>query len=112
MSRYLGKGTFGYSQRTGRKTRSSDLVEDGHVKGLIVEREDADREHPQKRGKAVAADRLFVRRPMPENKSDPVTIRIGYETGDDLGAGRLVLPTLSFVKGAVLVTFDGGSIVA
>lgn len=111
MARSLGKGPIGYSQRTGRKVRAVDLVEDGENRGLVVERSEADREHPQKFAKRVPADRISLRHPMPEASVQPCTINIGWEAPSDLWEGRQAFRHISLVLGNALVTHGGGSTV-
>lgn len=111
MSRSLGKGPIGYSQRTGRKVRAVDLVEDGEIRGLIVERADADREHPQKYAKRAPPDRISLRRPMPEASVQPCTVNIGWEGTGNLWEGRQEPRHISLVLGNAILTHDGGETV-
>ena len=108
MSRSLGKGPIGYSQRTGRKVRAVDLVEDGENRGMIVERGEADREHPQKYAKRIPPDRIGLRRMMPESSIQPCTVNIGLEATADLWEGRQQPRHIGLVFGNALLTHDGG----
>lgn len=107
MPRYLGRHQISYSQRSYRKVRAEDIVEDGEIKGLKVARGEEDQEHPQKFLRPPGPDRMALFRPVPESKSEPVTIHVGYESGTDfierpqgiqqlhlqLGNGRLQFDT-------------------
>jgi hypothetical protein len=120
MTRYLGRGAIAYSQRTGRKVKATDLVEDGHIKGLWVERGEDDKEHPQKHARKIPADRIQVRRGIPERSKGPVTIRVGYEAGSNLWEARQQFQQLSLgpleaivdATQAYLVTEDGVFLIA
>lgn len=128
MARSLGRGIIGYDQRTGRKVRAERLVEDGEHPGLIVDRDEADKEHPQKYARRIPADRIFVRRMIPERSSEPVTINVGYEVRSNLweGRGQPCQLTFGYVEvmlvaqvaylisrdGAFLVSSDGSYLIA
>jgi hypothetical protein len=108
MARYLGRHTIGIDQRTGKKVRYADLVEDGEIKGILTTRENADREHPQKFARRVPTDRLNIRRPSPEPMIGSVTI-IGNSGGSaDLWEGNQTALHLSLVMGEVVVTPTAG----
>lgn len=128
MTRYLGRGAIAYSQRTGRKVRATDLVEDGHIRGLWVERGEDDKEHPQKYARKLPADRIQIRRGIPERSKGGTTIRVGMEAGTNLWEARQQFQQLSLgpleaivvgsqahlitENGAYLLTEDGQSMVA
>jgi hypothetical protein len=82
MARSLGRKPIAFDQRTGRKIRYDELVEDGEIPGLRVKRGTEDQEHPQKRLRRVGPDRQALWRPAPEVTKDPVTVNIGYEALD------------------------------
>jgi D-alanyl-D-alanine carboxypeptidase (penicillin-binding protein 5/6) len=108
MVRYLGRHTPGIDQRTGRKVKYSDLVEDGENRGLLVAREERDAEHPQKFARRVPLDRLNIRRPSPEPMIGSVTV-IGNSGGSsDLWEGNQTALHLSLVMGEVVVTPTAG----
>ena len=111
MPRSLGRKPIGFSQRSGAKVRASDLVEDGEIRGLVVARGEVDREHPQKYARRVPADRLMLRRPLPDPVQGACTIRYGWEAASNLWEGRQQPFSLTFVMGRVLVTSDEGEVV-
>ena len=104
MARYLGRHVIGIDQRTGKKVRYADLVEDGENRGILTTREERDAEHPQKFARRIPLDRLTIRRPSPEPTIESVTI-IGNSGGSaDLWEGNQTALHLSLVMGDVVVT--------
>lgn len=63
------------------------LIEDGEIPGLLVDRREADAEHPQKRLRPIGPDHV-IRRPAPPYPSIGTTVRVGTlgnpETGEAL----------------------------
>lgn len=104
MVRYLGRHTPGIDQRTGRKVKYKDLVEDGENRGLLVAREERDAEHPQKFARRVPLDRLNIRRPSPEPMIGAVTVIGNSGASSDLWEGNQTAVHLSLVMGEVVVT--------
>ena len=86
MSIYIRR-PWGHCQRTDRKVALRDLVEDGEIPGLLVDRYDADKPHPQRRLAQLPPD-LPPRRPSPPLDAEHTTARIGAlgspETGQPL----------------------------
>jgi hypothetical protein len=110
MGRSIGKHPIGYDQRTGRKERFDDLIEDGELPGVRTHRREADREHPQKRLKAPGPDRAAIYKPLPEAKSEAVRIMFGYDVpSDQLWAPRSPGPDFAITFGGIVVTSIEGS---
>jgi hypothetical protein len=110
MARSLGKHPIGYDQRTGRKERYDDLVEDGEIKGIRVHRREADQEHPQKRLRKPGPDRMALRNPLPEAFGQPVTIFLGLDVPlDQLWAERSAGIDFAVTIGSAVVTSSQGS---
>jgi D-alanyl-D-alanine carboxypeptidase len=108
MARYLGRHTIGIDQRTGKKVRYADLVEDGEIKGILTTRENADREHPQKFARRVPTDRLNIRRPSPEPMIGAVSVIANSGGSADLWEGNQTALHLSLIMGEVVVTPSAG----
>jgi hypothetical protein len=100
MPRYLGRHPIAYSQRSQRKVRHDQLVEDGEIRGLRVARGEEDQEHPQKFLKPPGADKINLYRPQPENFKYPCTVLVGWDSADLLGT-KAGIDTLSISSGPV-----------
>jgi hypothetical protein len=74
MSKTYAKGTHAVAecQRSGQKMRYKDLVEDGHVPGLLVHPDWWEPKHPQEIPVTVT-DPIALERPAPE-----ISIETGY----------------------------------
>ena len=94
MVRWI-KGPWGVCQRTERKVPLRDLVEDGEIRGLLVTRDDADRDHSQKYVRAIH-DPTPIHRPSPQTESESVSLRIGTLGSVQTGA-VLYTPALALV---------------
>jgi hypothetical protein len=108
MARYLGRHTIGIDQRTGKKVRYADLVEDGEIKGILTTRDNADREHPQKFARRVPTDRLSIRRPSPEPMIGAVSVIANSGGSADLWEGNQTALHLALVMGEVVVSPAAG----
>jgi hypothetical protein len=108
MARYLGRHTIGIDQRTGKKVRYADLVEDGEIKGILTTREERDAEHPQKFARRIPLDRLNIRRPSPEPIIGAVSVIANSGGSADLWEGNQTALHLSLVMGEVVVTPSAG----
>jgi hypothetical protein len=71
MARYLGRGQVGICQRSGKKVRREDLVEDGQVKGLLVDKYWYEPYHPQLLPPPMRADGIAHLRPAPDDRLAP-----------------------------------------
>lgn len=111
MTRYLGRGAIAYSQRTGRKIRARDLVEDGNMPNVWVERSEADKEHPLKYAKRVPGDRIQLRRGIPDRSKGAVTIYVGYEAGSNLWEARQAFQQLTLGPLEAIVVATGGYLI-
>lgn len=96
MARYLGRNQVGICQRSGKKVRRADLVEDGQVKGLLVAKEWWEPYHPQLLPPPMRADGIPHFKPAPDDVLPPpapvltlapglVTIITGNVPGADCG---------------------------
>lgn len=92
---------YGYCQRTERKVRLSRLVEDGEIPGLLVDSEEADRPHPQRRLLRIAPD-LPPQRPSAPLDAEHTTIRIGTLSDPATGAA-LFNPVIVASLGAPVI---------
>jgi hypothetical protein len=82
MSKYAtGKNALAECQRSGQKMRYRDLVEDGHVPGLLVCRDWWEPKHPQEIPITVT-DPVALYRPAPE-----ISIPSGYGDPENLDGG-------------------------
>jgi hypothetical protein len=107
MARYLGKHPIGFDQRTGKKQRYSDLVEDGEIPGLRVKRGTEDLEHPQKRLRRIGPDLQALWRPAPEVRIAGETVNIGLEASlSNLAGGRLTVPDLALSRPRAQLVFE------
>jgi hypothetical protein len=71
MSRYLGRGQVGICQRSGKKVKRKDLVEDGQVKGLLVDKNWWEPYHPQLLPPPMRADGIPHFKPAPDDRLAP-----------------------------------------
>ena len=96
MSRYLGRGQVGICQRSGKKVKRKDLVEDGQVKGLLVDKNWWGPYHPQLLPPPMRADGIPHFKPAPDDRLSPpapvltatpgvMTILTGSNAGDEYG---------------------------
>jgi hypothetical protein len=86
MSNYAkGRNALAECQRSGKKMRYRDLVEDGHVPGLLVSPDWWEPKHPQEIPITVT-DPVALYRPAPE-----ISIPAGYGNPENLDGG--VTPT-------------------
>lgn len=108
MARSLGRRPIGFDQRTGKKERFSDLIEDGEIPGLRVKRGTEDFEHPQKRLRRVGPDRQALWRPAPEVVIQTAEINIGLEllNPDALWEPRASVPALALAIGGFQLEFS------
>lgn len=83
-------------QRSGQKMRYRDLVEDGHIKGLLVHPDWWEPKHPQEIPVEVT-DPVALYRPAPE-----ISIPAGYGDAENLDGGTTPTmpqgPPLTFVE--------------
>ena len=111
MPRSLGKYTIGFDQRSGKKVRYRDLVEDGENPGLLVHRDEADPEHPQKYVRTPGPDQIALFRPAPEASKYSTRIIVGASNnGSNLWADRDFIPTnriLTAASGNLTITEPG-----
>lgn len=71
MARYLGRGQVGICQRSGKKVKRGELVEDDQVKGLLVAKEWYEIYHPQLLPPPMRADGIARFRPAPDDSLAP-----------------------------------------
>ena len=84
MARYLGRGQVAICQRSGKKCKRSDLVEDGQVKGLLVAKEWWEPYHPQLLPPPMRADGIPHFKPAPDDvlpPPAPVLTLVSYSGG-------------------------------
>lgn len=105
MSRSLGRKPIAYDQRTGRKVRYDDLVEDGEIKGLRVHWREADQDHPLNYPVVIGPDRTHLRRPAPEAKTEDRTAWVGDMADPNDLSSKLVVPPFIVEKGAGVVIY-------
>jgi hypothetical protein len=106
MPKYLGRAQFAFDERTGKKVRARDLIEDGEIKGLRVSRRESDAPHPQKYARRIGPDGPGVYRPVPDLVISAVSIQIGYDLdANDLGGSRLFTPDMPLYIGGFAVEF-------
>jgi hypothetical protein len=101
MAFYIRKA-WGVCQRTERKVKLSDLIEDGEIPGLLVNRNDADKPHPQRRLMQIPPD-LPPTRPSPPLDAEHATVKIG-NNGDPLTGQAILNPAVIAAVTGVTVT--------
>lgn len=88
MPRYLGLRRIAYCQRGGHKIPYTEIVEDGEIPGLLVDKRWADDVHPQRFLPPVPGDQIAIDRPSAPSENQNATIKIGTlwdpETGQFL----------------------------
>lgn len=83
MSKYAkGRHAVAECQRSGQKMRYRDLVEDGHIEGLLVHPDWWEPKHPQEIPVTVT-DPIALYRPAPE-----ISIEAGYGDPENLDGGE------------------------
>lgn len=82
MGRYArGRHAVAECQRSGQKMRYRDLVEDGHIPGLLVHPDWWEPKHPQETPPDMT-DPIALRRPAPE-----ISIPAGHGDAENLDGG-------------------------
>jgi len=103
MSKSYAKGTHAVAecQRSGQKMRYRDLVEDGHIQGLLVHPDWWEPKHPQEIPVEVV-DPIALFRPAPE-----ISIEAGYGDPENLDGG--ITPTIptTAALGVIAATLTG-----
>jgi len=104
MSKTYAKGTHAIAecQRSGQKMRYRDLVEDGHIPGLLVHPDWWEPKHPQEIPVEVT-DPIALYRPAPE-----ISIEAGYGDPENLDGGTTPTTTTAPVAGTINATLVGG----
>jgi hypothetical protein len=97
-----GKNAVAECQRSGQKMRYRDLVEDGHISGLLVHPDWWEPKHPQEIPVEVT-DPIALFRPAPE-----ISIPAGHGDSENLDGG--VTPTIPTTQplGTLANTLSGG----
>jgi len=103
-SRSYARGTYAIAecQRSGQKMRYKDLVEDGHVYGLLVHPDWWEPKHPQEVPVTVT-DPIALFRPAPE-----ISIPAGYGDPENLDGGATPTTPTSSIRGTTAVTMAAG----
>lgn len=96
--------TYGHCGRTSRRVRLGRLVEDGEMPGLLVERREADPEHPQKRPKPIGPE-YVIRHPAPPYASFGTTVRVGT-LGNPATGDTLTGLSVAFALGSFSITTE------
>ena len=81
MARYLGRGQVGICQRSGKKCKRESLVEDGQVKGLIVDKDWYEPYHPQLLPPPMRAAGIPHFRPAPDDRLAPPAPTLALVSG-------------------------------
>ena len=103
MTKYAkGRHAVAECQRSGQKMRYRDLVEDGHVPGLLVHPDWWEPKHPQETPPDLS-DPIALRRPAPE-----ISIEAGYADPENLDGGTTPTTTIAPVAGTINATLTGG----
>jgi hypothetical protein len=101
MAFYIRKA-WGVCQRTDRKVPLDRIIEDGEIPGLLVDRNDADKPHPQRRLMQIPPD-LPPTRPSPPLDAEHATVKIG-NNGDPLTGQAILNPAVIAAVTSVTVT--------
>lgn len=97
-----GRNAVAECQRSGQKMRYRDLVEDGHVEGLLVHPDWWEPKHPQEIPVEVT-DPIALYRPAPE-----ISIEDSYGDPENLDGGSTPTTTFNPVSGVINTTLTGG----
>lgn len=97
-----GRRAIAECQRSGQKMRYRDLVEDGHIAGLLVHPAWWEPKHPQEIPVEVD-DPVALYRPAPE-----ISIPDGYGDPENLDGGTTPTVTTSTQTGTLLATINPG----
>lgn len=98
-----GRNAIAECQRSGQKMRYRDLVEDGHVPGLLVHPDWWEPKHPQEIPVTVT-DPVALYRPAPE-----ISIPAGYGDPENLDGGTTPTTPSGAATGTVAVTVNANS---
>lgn len=98
----LGRHAIAECQRSGQKMRYRDLVEDGHIAGLLVHPDWWEPKHPQEIPIEVT-DPIALYRPAPE-----ISIEEGYGDPENLDGNTTPTTTFNPVAGTINRTLSGG----
>lgn len=96
-----GRNAIAECQRSGQKMRYRDLVEDGHVAGLLVHPDWWEPKHPQEIPVEVD-DPIALFRPAPE-----ISIPLGYGDPENLDGGTTPTTPTSAVRGTTAEAMSG-----
>jgi hypothetical protein len=103
VSKYAkGRHAIAECQRSGQKMRYRDLVEDGHVPGLLVHPDWWEPKHPQEIP-IVITDPIALFRPAPE-----ISIPAGYGDPENLDGGTTPTAPLGSANGVTEVDMTVG----
>lgn len=97
-----GRNAVAECQRSGQKMRYRDLVEDGHVPGLLVHPSWWEPKHPQEIPVEIS-DPIALYRPAPE-----ISVEDGYGDPENLDGGTTPTTTTAPVAGTINSTLTGG----
>ena len=102
--REYAKGTHAIAecQRSGQKMKYSDLLEDGHIEGLLVHPDWWEPKHPQEIPVAVD-DPVALWRPSPE-----ISIPEGYADPENLDGGQTPTSSFNTALGVLSATLNPG----
>lgn len=98
-----GKHAIAECQRSGKKMRYRDLVEDGHVPGLLVHPDWWEPKHPQEIP-VVIEDPIALYRPAPE-----ISIPAGHGDPENLDGGTAPTTPSGAATGTVAITVNANS---
>lgn len=73
MSYARGPRAWGICQRSGKRLLRKDMVEDGHIEGLLVAPEWYEPRHPQELPPRDTEDPIAIYKPSPEDRLDDVS---------------------------------------
>ena len=97
-----GRNAIAECQRSGQKMRYRDLVQDGHVPGLLVHPDWWEPKHPQEIPVEIH-DPVALYRPAPE-----ISIEEGYGDPENLDGGTTPTTTFNPAAGTINTTLNGG----
>ena len=97
-----GRNAIAECQRSGQKMRYRDLVEDGHVPGLLVHPDWWEPKHPQEIPVEIH-DPIALYRPAPE-----ISVPEGYADPENLDGGTTPTTTFNPPAGVINQTLTGG----
>ena len=106
MTKQYAKGRHAVAecQRSGQKMRYRDLVEDGHIEGLLVHPDWWEPKHPQEIP-VVVTDPIALFRPAPE-----ISIPAGNEDPENLDGGTTPTTPTGSVTGITSATMTVGDL--